>query len=81
MATSTQTALEDSKQAIASAGEAAGANGANIELPVEGTAGVEPRRKIPSYYRTKEFYLSILLGLATCFGIQLLAPTQVCFPC
>jgi len=59
--TSAQAALEDSKQAISSAGEAASANGANIELPVEGTAGVQPR-KIPSYYRTKEFYLSILLG-------------------
>jgi len=59
--TSAQAVLEDSKQAISSAGEAASANGANIELPVEGTAGIQPR-KIPSYYRTKEFYLSILLG-------------------
>jgi len=56
-----QTMLEDSKQAITSAGEA-DANGANIELPVEGTTAVESGTKIRSYYRTKEFYLSILLG-------------------
>jgi hypothetical protein len=63
--------LEDSKQAISSAGEA-DANGANIELPVEGTAAVESGTKIRSYYRTKEFYLSILLGLVTPCSVQLL---------
>jgi hypothetical protein len=59
----TQAVLEDSKQAISSAGEA-DANGAIIELP-QGTAAVGSGTKIRSYYRTKEFYFSILLGLVT----------------
>jgi hypothetical protein len=69
---SAHAALEDSKQAISSAGKA-GANEVNIELSVEGTAAVESGTKIRSYYCTKEFYFSILLGLVTSFGAQLLA--------